>query len=61
MGSAVFRSDHSAGPKIAGRDAALFITKLPKTERKTEQKAEHDADEGQALCLTMTPDQPPQD
>jgi hypothetical protein len=57
MGSAVFRSDHSAGPKIAGRDAALFITKLPRTEHKTE----HDADEGQALCLTMTPDQPPQD
>jgi hypothetical protein len=47
MGSAVFRSDHTAGPKTAGRDAALFITKLPKTEH----KAEHDADERQALYL----------
>jgi hypothetical protein len=39
LGSAVFRSDHSAGPKTAGRDAALFITKQPKTERKAEHKA----------------------
>jgi hypothetical protein len=43
MGSAVFRSDHTAGPKTAGRDAALFITKLP--------KAEHKADEWQAPYL----------
>jgi len=35
-----FRSDHFAGPKTAGRDAALFIAKLP--------EAEHDADEWQA-------------
>ena len=35
-----FRSDHFAGPKTAGRDAALFIAKLP--------KAEHDAEEWQA-------------
>ncbi len=35
-----FRSDHFAGPKTAGRDAALVITKLP--------KAEHDADEWRA-------------
>jgi hypothetical protein len=47
MGSAVFRSDHTAGPKTAGRDAALFITKLPKAEH----KAEHKADEWQAPYL----------
>jgi len=35
-----FRSDHFAKPKTAGRDAALFIAKLP--------EAEHDADEWQA-------------
>ena len=35
-----FRSDHFAGPKTAGRDAALFIAKRP--------KAEHDAAEWQA-------------
>jgi hypothetical protein len=45
VGSAVFRSDHTAGPKTAGRDAALFITKLP--------KAEHDADEWQAAMQAL--------
>ena len=45
MGSAVFRSDHTAGPKTAGRDAALFITKLP--------KAEHDAEEWQAAMQAL--------
>ena len=49
-----FRSDHFAGPKTAGRDAALVITKLP--------KAEHDADEWragmQALLLVADHDGP---
>jgi hypothetical protein len=35
-----FSVHHFAGPKTAGRDAALVIAKLP--------KAEHDADEWQA-------------
>jgi len=38
MGSGVFRPNRIAGPKTAGfRDAALFITKLPKAERDTEE------------------------
>ena len=40
MGSAVFRSDHVAGPKAAGhtlRDAALYVTKLPKVEQQAPQ------------------------
>jgi hypothetical protein len=57
MGSTVFRSDHNAGPETADqlRDAALYITKLP--------KAEHDAEEWQAamqaLLLVAEHDGPP--
>ena len=47
MGSTVFRPDHGAGSKAVGtlRDAALYITKLP--------KAEHDAEEWQAAMQAL--------
>jgi hypothetical protein len=39
-GSAVFRSDHGAGPKtlVTHRDAAQYIIKLPKAERELPQR-----------------------
>jgi hypothetical protein len=47
VGSTVFRSDHPAGPEalVSLRDAALYITKLP--------KAEHDAEEWQAAMQAL--------
>ena len=47
MGSTVFRSDPGAGPQalITLRDAALYITKLP--------KAEHEAKEWQAAMEAL--------
>jgi hypothetical protein len=47
VGSTVFRSDPGAGPQalITLRDAALYITKLP--------KAEHDAVEWQAAMEAL--------
>jgi hypothetical protein len=46
-GSTVFRSDHGPRPKalVTLRDAALYITKLP--------KAEHDAEERQAAMEAL--------
>ena len=47
MGSTVFRPDHGAGsePLVTLRDAAEYITELP--------KAEHDADEWQAAMEAL--------
>jgi hypothetical protein len=47
MGSGVFRSNRIAGPKplLTIRDAALYITKLP--------KAEHDAEEWQTAMEVL--------
>jgi hypothetical protein len=47
VGSKVFRSNHIAGPETVAhlRDAALYITKLP--------KAEHDAEEWQAAMQAL--------